>query len=68
MTEQLTSTEKILAALPPPGYCLSTADIAFKAAVDRHQTAKSLDVLRRRGLVQRLGSGRYRQTKSGEAF
>lgn len=64
----MTSTEKILAVLPPPGDCLTTMEIAEKSAVDRRQAAKSLDVLRRRGLARRVWRGCYRLTAAGEAF
>jgi len=60
-------TEQLLDQLPPPGDPVSVANLAEALAEPTtKRVVRSIDVLRRRGLVERLEPGCYRLTSSGE--
>ncbi|MEQ8318735.1 MAG: hypothetical protein RH946_00610 [Rhodospirillales bacterium] len=60
-------TEQLLDQLPPPGDPVSVADLAEALGEPTtKRVVRSIDVLRRRGLVERLEPGCYRLTSSGE--
>ena len=62
-----TFTERLLNELPPPGDPVTVADLAI--ALEEPTTkrvVRSIDVLRRRDLVERLEPGLYRLTPAGE--
>lgn len=61
-----TFTEQLLEALPPPGDPVTIGVLAEKLNDENRRVVRSIDVLRRRGLVERLETGLYRLTKSGE--
>lgn len=61
-----TFTEQLLEALPPPGDPVTIGALAKKLNGENRRVVRSIDVLRRRGLVERLETGLYRLTPSGE--
>ncbi len=63
-------TEQLLDALPPPGEPVTIAAVAAQIGADNRRVVQAMDVLRRRGLVERIGqtSGFYILTKAGLDF
>ncbi len=61
-----TFTEQLLEALPPPGDPVTIGALAEKLNDENRRVVRSMDVLRRRGLVVRLESGLYKLTPAGE--
>lgn len=59
-------TEQLLEALPPPGDPVTIGALAKKFNNNNRRVVGSMDILRRRGLVERLDTGKYRLTASGE--
>lgn len=62
----MTFTEQLLDALPPPGDPVTIGALAEKLNDKNRRVVRSMDVLRRRGLVERLDTGLYKLTKAGE--
>lgn len=62
----LTFTEKLLGALPPPGDPVTIGALAQKLGGKNRRVVRSMDALRRRGLVERLEDGLYKLTAAGE--
>lgn len=62
----MTFTEKLLKALPPPGDPVTIGALAEQLNDDNRRVVRSMDVLRRRGLVVRLDTGLYKLTTAGE--
>lgn len=62
----MTFTEQLLDALPPPGDPVTIGTLAAQLNEDSKRIVRSMDVLRRRGLVERLNTGLYKLTTAGE--
>lgn len=61
-----TFTEQLLDALPPPGDPVTIGALGEKLGDKNRRVARSMEALRRRGLVERLEDGLYKLTPAGE--
>lgn len=61
-----TFAEELLDALPPPGDPVTIAMLANRMGGNNKRVSKSIAILRRRGLVERLDIGLYKLTEQGE--
>lgn len=61
-----TFTEMLLDTLPPPGDPVTIGQLAQKLEGQNKRVVRSMAVLHRRGLVERVETGKYKLTKLGE--
>lgn len=62
----MSSTMKLLGAMPPPGKPATIAELARAAGLERKPTVRAVDTLRRNGLAERVELGRYKLTAAGK--
>ncbi|PCJ57875.1 MAG: hypothetical protein COA65_09020 [Rhodospirillaceae bacterium] len=61
-----TLTNQLLERMPPPGAPVTIKEMAYLLEATHRRIVHSMDVMRRRGLVERVTTGCYRLTAMGE--